>query len=86
MVFNLKHNCLNFIYKDNGNGMTPDQCIKIFDPFYTTMRGQGGTGLGMSIVFNLITQTLKGSIECESSEKNGVKFEIKIPVQSCPDS
>ena len=84
MLFNLKKNYLHFIYKDNGIGMDSDQCMKIFDPFYTTMRGQGGTGLGMSIVFNLITQTLKGSIECESSEKNGVKFEIKIPVPSCP--
>jgi signal transduction histidine kinase len=86
MVFNLEHNYLNFIYKDNGVGMTSDQCMKIFDPFYTTTRGQGGTGLGMSIVFNLITQTLKGSIDCESPKKNGVTFEIKIPVQSYPDT
>ena len=86
MVFNLKGNDLNFIYKDNGAGMTQDQCRKIFDPFFTTMRGQGGTGLGMSIVFNLITQTLKGSIECESSENNGIKFIIQIPVLPNPNN
>lgn len=86
MLFNLKDDYLNFTYKDNGVGMTSDQCMKIFDPFYTTMRGRGGTGLGMSIVFNLITQTLKGGIECESSEENGIKFEIKIPVPPCSDS
>ncbi|MCK5096507.1 MAG: response regulator [Desulfobacteraceae bacterium] len=80
MIFNLKNDCLNFLYKDNGVGMPHDQCMKIFDPFFTTMRGQGGTGLGMSIVFNLITQTLKGSIECESSENNGIRFKIQIPV------
>ncbi|MCK5313311.1 MAG: response regulator [Desulfobacteraceae bacterium] len=86
MVFNLEGNDLTFIYKDDGAGMSQDQCIKIFDPFFTTMRGQGGTGLGMSIVFNLITQTLKGSIECESSENNGIKFIIQIPVLTDPNS
>ena len=80
MIFDLKDNCLDFIYKDNGVGMPYDQCTKIFDPFFTTMRGKGGTGLGMSIVFNLITQTLKGSIECKSSENNGIEFKIQIPV------
>ncbi len=79
MVFNLKDNYLNFKYKDNGAGMTQDQRMKIFDPFYTTMRGQGGTGLGMSIVFNLITQTLNGTIECKSSEGKGAEFMIRIP-------
>ena len=69
-----------FIFQDNGNGMIEEQKEKIFDPFYTTMRGQGGTGLGMSIVFNLVTQTLKGSIECDSSPGSGVKFTMKLAV------
>ncbi|MCP3901888.1 MAG: response regulator, partial [Desulfobacteraceae bacterium] len=86
MLFNLEEKIINFTYKDNGAGMTSEQCMKIFDPFYTTMRGQGGTGIGMSIVFNLITQTLKGSIECESSEEKGTMFEIKIPVPSSSDN
>ena len=68
-----------FVYQDNGKGMTKEQMQKIFDPFYTTKRGQGGTGLGMSIVFNLITQTLKGSIECESSAGKGVCFTMAFP-------
>ncbi|MBU2627449.1 MAG: response regulator [Proteobacteria bacterium] len=68
-----------FVYKDNGNGMTQEQKEKVFDPFFTTMRGKGGTGLGMSIVFNLVTQTLKGSIECESSPGKGVIFTMKFP-------
>jgi len=80
MIFDLKDNYLDFLYKDNGAGMPSDQCTKIFDPFFTTMRGKGGTGLGMSIVFNLITQTLKGNIECKSSENNGIEFKIQIPV------
>ena len=68
-----------FVYRDNGRGMNPEEREKVFDPFYTTMRGKGGTGLGMSIVFNLITQTLKGSIECESTSGKGVVFTMKFP-------
>ncbi|MCM2284798.1 MAG: response regulator [Desulfobacula sp.] len=68
-----------FVYRDNGRGMGPEEREKVFDPFYTTMRGKGGTGLGMSIVFNLITQTLKGSIECESSPGKGVVFTMTFP-------
>ncbi|MCF6246831.1 MAG: response regulator [Desulfobacula sp.] len=70
---------IHFVYKDNGNGMTPEQKEKAFDPFYTTMRGKGGTGLGMSIVFNLVTQTLKGSMECESTEGQGACFTMIFP-------
>lgn len=68
-----------FVYRDNGRGMGPEEREKVFDPFYTTMRGKGGTGLGMSIVFNLITQTLKGDIECESSPGKGVVFIMTFP-------
>lgn len=68
-----------FVYKDNGKGMTEEQNEKAFDPFYTTMRGKGGTGLGMSIVFNLVTQTLKGSIDCQTSPGQGVRFIMKFP-------
>jgi signal transduction histidine kinase len=68
-----------FIYEDDGKGMTREQKEKAFDPFYTTMRGKGGTGLGMSIVFNLVTQTLKGSIECETEPGSGVRFIMRFP-------
>lgn len=66
-------------YRDNGRGMTREQKKKVFDPFYTTRRGLGGTGLGMSIVFNLVTQTLKGRIKCDSSPGNGVCFTMTLP-------
>ncbi|MBF0451020.1 MAG: PAS domain-containing sensor histidine kinase [Candidatus Magnetomorum sp.] len=67
------------IYSDDGHGMNDEQLSKIFDPFYTTKRGQGGTGLGMHIVFNLVTQSLAGKIECDSSPGQGTVFSIKIP-------
>ncbi|KPA09907.1 membrane protein containing ATP-binding region, ATPase-like domain protein [Candidatus Magnetomorum sp. HK-1] len=67
------------IYSDDGKGMNDQQLSKIFDPFYTTKRGQGGTGLGMHIVFNLVTQSLSGEIECDSSPGEGTVFSISIP-------
>ncbi len=72
------------VYRDNGKGMTPGQREKVFDPFYTTMRGKGGTGLGMSIVFNLVTQTLKGAIQCDSEEGRGAVFTITFPAHENP--
>ncbi|MCP4138331.1 MAG: sensor histidine kinase, partial [bacterium] len=57
-----------FSYSDNGNGMDDDTMEKIFDPFHTTARGKGATGLGMYIVYNLVTQTLGGQIECTSAK------------------
>ena len=65
---------VTFIYRDNGCGMNEEQKEKVFDPFFTTMRAKGGTGLGMSIVFNLVTQTLKGQIHVESEPGQGVCF------------
>jgi len=81
MIFDItrKDNTIFFVYRDTGRGMYQEQILKVFDPFYTTMRGKGGTGLGMSIVFNLVTQTLGGTINCNSSPGNGVEFTMKFP-------
>ena len=69
------------VYRDDGQGMTADQKEKAFDPFFTTMRGKGGTGLGMSIVFNLVTQTLEGRIDLESEPGKGVCVSMRFPVE-----
>lgn len=66
-------------YRDTGVGMNKEQRERIYDPFYTTRRGSGGTGLGMNIVYNLITQTLKGAVVLDTSPGNGVFFVITIP-------
>lgn len=68
-------------YRDNGIGMEPAVLEKIFHPFFTTKRGQGGTGLGMNIAYNLVTQKLGGSIECESQPGAGVRFMIRVPLE-----
>lgn len=76
---------IRFDYKDNGKGMTKEQLSKTFDPFYTTRRGKDGTGLGMSIIYNLVTQTLNGSIVCDSTEGNGVLLTMNIPLSAGTD-
>ncbi|MBI4944977.1 MAG: tetratricopeptide repeat protein [Bacteroidetes bacterium] len=75
----IDNNNLFFKYHDNGKGMSPEIISKIFDPFFTTDK-QRGTGLGMHIVYNLVTQKLKGTIKCESEEDKGIQFTIEVPV------
>ncbi|CCQ12172.1 hypothetical protein PALB_30730 [Pseudoalteromonas luteoviolacea B = ATCC 29581] len=67
-------------YHDNGVGVNPKIITNIFDPFVTSKRNQGGCGLGMHIVYNLVTQLLKGEIKCTSEPGSGVKFVIRIPI------
>jgi len=66
-------------YSDDGCGIPTENLAKIFEPFFTTARAQGGTGLGLHIVFNLVTQKLNGTIRCESALGQGTTFFIEIP-------
>lgn len=68
-------------YRDYGVGMSQSTLEKLYEPFFTTKRGSGGSGLGMNIVFNLVTQRLHGTIECTSAENAGTEFIIEFPVQ-----
>ncbi len=72
----IKNNVLTFIYKDNGKGMPQKAKEKIFDPFFTTKRHQGGSGLGMNIIYNIVTQKFGGTIKIKSEEGQGVEFDI----------
>jgi C4-dicarboxylate-specific signal transduction histidine kinase len=80
MVVKSNHGKLKVIYSDNGKGMLPEDAQKIFDPFFTTNRAKGGTGLGMHIVYNLVTKTLGGQIRCESTVDEGAVFTLEVPV------
>lgn len=68
------------VYKDNGKGIPEKNIGKIFEPFFTTKRNNGGSGLGLNIIYNIVTSSLKGNITCESKEGFGVKFSIKFNV------
>lgn len=68
-------------YSDNGLGMPHEVLSRIFEPFFTTRRQSGGTGLGMHIVFNLVTQKLKGSIRAASTPGAGTHFTLRLPLR-----
>jgi signal transduction histidine kinase len=73
-------NELIFICKDNGIGMDQDVQERIFEPFFTTNRENGGSGLGLHIIYNIITQKFKGNISVESKLGHGTKFIVKVPL------
>jgi len=68
------------VYQDDGLGISPNNMSKIFDPFFTTARSTGGSGLGLHIVYNLVTQTLGGTIQCESEIGKGTTFTLNLPM------
>jgi len=72
----------SLLYADDGKGMDEEVSRRVFDPFFTTNRGGGGSGLGMHILFNQVKQTLGGTIELHSIVGKGTAFEINIPYQS----
>ncbi len=67
------------IYKDDGKGMDDTTKGKIFDPFFTTQLGRGGTGLGLYLVYNVVTLQLFGTVECITQLGKGTTFIIEIP-------
>lgn len=73
-------NNANIVYSDNGCGMDKEVLSRIFEPFFTTNRVEGSVGLGMFIVYNQITQTLKGSITSECIPNSGTKFSLSFPI------
>ncbi len=68
-------------YRDNGTGIQEQIIPHIFNPFYTTRRGQGNTGLGLNIVQSLIKEKLHGTIEVESVEGEYTLFRVNFPCQ-----
>lgn len=73
------HCCITLA--DDGKGMPPEVAARVFEPFFTTCRGRGGSGLGLRIVWNLVTQRLGGSIRCSSTPGEGSAFVITLPVR-----
>ena len=67
-------------YQDDGRGISEEEKTRIFEPFYTTARNKGGSGLGLSIVYNLVAQLPGGEIEVKDTGGKGFHTIIRIPV------
>ncbi|MBD8524335.1 two-component regulator propeller domain-containing protein [Pseudomarimonas arenosa] len=72
-------NSAEILVSDNGRGIPEESRNRVFDPFFTTKRNEGGTGLGLHIVHNLVTQKLGGSIHLECPSSGGTTMRIVIP-------
>lgn len=69
-------------FKDDGIGIQQNNLEKIFDPFYTTKLGQGGSGLGLNICYNIVEGLLGGHISVSSEMGIGTQFKIRIPTSA----
>ena len=72
------HN-VEVLFSDDGCGMSPEVKRHVFDPFFTTRRDQGSTGLGLHIVHNIVTNRLGGRINLETRPGAGTKIRIIVP-------
>lgn len=70
---------ISVMIQDDGVGMSEQVQSQIYDPFFTTKRAKGGTGLGLNIVHNMITNVLQGSITCNSTPGKGTQFNVRFP-------
>ncbi|MBP2305492.1 HAMP domain-containing protein [Azospirillum melinis] len=77
---------VTLVYSDDGRGIAPADLGRVFDPFFTTRRGAGSTGLGLHIVYNLVVNRLGGKIAVDSLPDRGVRFTIRFPRRFATDN
>jgi PAS domain S-box-containing protein len=70
---------VEILFSDNGVGMTMDVRRRAFDPFFTTRRDQGGTGLGLHIVYSIVTTRLGGRLDLDSEPGGGTRIQMILP-------
>jgi signal transduction histidine kinase len=80
MATMLENNYIKIIIEDNGSGIPPALLQKIFQPFFTTKPAGEGTGLGLSLSYDIITKGHKGMLDVSPSETGGASFTIQLPV------
>jgi len=78
-VRRLDGDLVEMTYSDDGKGIPVNLLGRIYDPFFTTRRGTGGSGLGLHIVYNLVTGTLCGQISVQSEPGHGTSFTVRFP-------
>jgi signal transduction histidine kinase len=67
------------VFSDDGVGMDADTARRAFEPFFTTRRGRGGSGLGLHIVRTLVVNRMGGRIRIDTAPRAGCRFEITVP-------
>lgn len=67
-------------YRDDGVGIPPEFQERVFEPFFTTRQGRGGTGLGLHVVYNIVTNVLGGAITLRSAVGQGAEFVMDLPL------
>jgi two-component system NtrC family sensor kinase len=81
-----EHTRLELRFSDNGAGIAPEVLKRLFEPFMSTRRSEGGSGLGLFIVYNIVTQDLGGNIHCDSTPEQGTRFMIEFPLQQTSEA
>ena len=85
-VYNKELEEISLLFQDNGCGIETRHLSHVFEPFYTTKLGHGGSGLGLHISYNIVTAVLGGAIEVSSQVGAGTKFQIKLPRNPHPST
>lgn len=78
----LDQHWVRIAFADDGRGIPPEHLARVFDPFFTTRMGQGGTGLGLNIAYTIVTSLLKGSIRVDSTLGEGTVFTLELPLRA----
>jgi signal transduction histidine kinase len=69
-------------FSDNGRGISAEHLHRIFEPFFTTKLGQGGSGLGLSISYNIVKSLFGGEILVEAAPGDGCCFVLTLPLSA----
>lgn len=85
-VRDLPDGWVELVCQDDGVGMSAAVLRRVFEPFFTTRLGKGGSGLGLSIARNLCLQVLGGRLEVEAAPEQGSRFTLTLPVVASEDS
>ena len=76
---------VEIVFADDGVGMSDEVSRRAFEPFFTTRRGSGGSGLGLHIVYNIVTHRLGGRIALETAPGRGCRFRMTLPTNAPED-